>query len=110
MRAGRLRHRVHIRKNFPTRDKYGGKADDWRTIAVRWAAVEPIKATERMSANQVQMEVTHRVLLRYIDELQPMDRIQVKPDTFGARDLEIMSIINRDQRDISLELLCKEAV
>lgn len=110
MRAGRLRHRVDIRKNYPTRDSYGNKTNAWRTIATRWAAIEPIKATERMSANQMQMEVTHRVTVRFIDELQPMDRVRAHPGSINSRELEIMSIINREERDVSLELLCKEAV
>lgn len=105
MRAGRLRHRVAIQVNEPARDDYGQKVDAWRTLAHRWAAVEPLAAKELLEGFQLGSEATHRVVLRYFEPLTSEHRI-----SHNGRQLEIMGITNRDDRNIEQYLLCKEAL
>ena len=107
MRVGRLRHRIEIQKNSPTRDSYGEKSDNWQTESggTRWAAVEPLSGRELERAQQLNAEATVQVSMRYYDGLTTEHRILHK-----TRTLEILSIVNRDDRNIELLLLCKEAV
>ena len=109
MRAGRLRHRVLIEENNPTTDNYGGKTDNWQRVVDPygevWAAVEPLSARELIQAQQVNAEATIRGLMRYWDGLTTQHRLR-----HNGRVLEILSIVNRDDRNIQIELMCKEAV
>jgi len=56
-----------------------------------------------LQADQMQAETTIRVRIRYNSSVEPEDRIW-----FGTRILEIVSIINFDERNRHMELLCKE--
>jgi len=106
IRAGRLRHRVRIERVVETTNAVGGVSRSWRSIAVRWAGIEPISAREFMKHDQVNSTVTHRIMLRGGGlEISAKDRI-----VFGRRVFGILSIINRDERDKVLEIMATEDV
>lgn len=110
MEAGKLRHRVVIEKNTPSLDAYGQPVPGWppgggAVFALRWASVEPLRGRELFTAQQVKPDVTHRVRLRWLKGLTTAMRIR-----HAGRYLNIDSIINRDERNIELELICHEAV
>lgn len=105
MRAGRLRHRVELQTNTPTTDAFGDPVPDWSTYATVWASVEPLEGAELVRFQQVQAETTTRVRLRHHSRLTPDDRI-----VHDSRTLQVLSVINRADRNIELELLCKEVV
>jgi SPP1 family predicted phage head-tail adaptor len=100
MRAGRLRHRVVV--ETPTEDINGG-ATTWAPLATVYAGVEPITGREYFGAQQVQAEITHRVVMRYTAGVTAKHRVR-----FGARVFDIRAAINRDERNRELELLCVE--
>jgi SPP1 family predicted phage head-tail adaptor len=80
----------------------------WATSATRSATVQPISSRELIEAGQVRGELTHRVWLRYdsdTSEIAPHDRLK-----FGSRILEVISVINTEERNEQIEVLCKEAV
>jgi len=106
MRAGWLRHRVQIYKNTPTRDDYGTSAPGWGPIveSYRWARVTPLAGREAERAKQVNSETTHEVEIRYSDDITTEMRVK-----YNDRYLEIIGIVNKDERNISLVLSCKEA-
>ena len=103
MRAGRLRHRVELQENTPTVDARGDPVPDWSTYATVWAAVEPLSGAELVRFQQVQAETTCRVVMRYNADVSADDKI-----LHDSRTLQVLSVINRDDRNIELELLCKE--
>lgn len=106
---GELRHRIIIQKfNTPTND-YGeievNNQDAWDDIATVRAAIYPISGKEFFAAETVNSEVSHKVKLRYIKDLTPSMRIKFKDRIFS-----IESIINFQEKNIELQLLCKELV
>ena len=105
MRAGRLRHRLKLQEATETRDGHGGITRGWVTYSVRWASVEPLRGQELFAAQQINAEITHRVRLRYCDDLTASHRL-----VFGSRSLNILSILNPEERNRELEVMCKEAV
>lgn len=100
MRAGQLRHRVTIQR--PTEDINGG-ATTWSDVETVWASIAPIAGREYFAAQQVQSDVTHRVRMRYGPTVTTKDRL-----TFGVRHFDIRTVLNRDERNRELELLCIE--
>ncbi len=86
MRAGRLKHRVIIESPADARDERGGVTKVWQTVGEVWAAVEPIRARERLTASQVVGDTTHKITLRYqaFPNLSERHRLN-----FGGRILHI---------------------
>jgi len=105
MRAGKLRHRVTIESPYQTRDNIGGTEQAWTNMASRWASIQPLQGRELWEAQAVDARITMRVRFRYLANVTPACRIK-----FGTRYLNIVSVLNRDERNIELECLCREDV
>lgn len=107
MNAGQLRHRVIVEDNDgPTNDVYGQlRPAKWTKFADHWCAIEPLSGEELFAAQHVEAGVTHRVTMRFLDGLSPRMRI-----VDGNRTLNILRVIDRDERHIEHELLCREVV
>lgn len=102
---GKLRHRITLQELVKTDDGYGGIVETWQDVATVWAAIEPLKGTERYQAQQVQSELTHKVTIRYRAGIKPQMRI-----LYGNRVFDIEAVIDVDERHRWLELLCSEVV
>ncbi len=105
MRAATLRHRVVLQSAAATADSGGGGAATWSDDATLWASIEPIKGAERLTAQQLESRLTHRVRLRHRSGVTTAMRLK-----FGARIFNIRAVINPDERNRLLELLCEEGV
>ena len=104
MRSGSLRHYVTIQKVTVTQDSDTGEpSESWSTLAQVWAAVEPLSGREFMNAQQVESQITHRVRIRARDDVTPDMRI-----SHDSRTLNIESVINIEERDRELHLMCTE--
>jgi SPP1 family predicted phage head-tail adaptor len=101
--AGRLRHRVTLKSNSPSVDEYGDESESWGTEGTVWARIEPLRGQELLLAQQVNAELSHRVTIRYYSGCSPQWRVY-----FGNRTLEIVSVRDPEERNIKMELLCKE--
>ena len=105
MRAGRLRHRVNIQSRTQARNAHGEMVDAWLTTETRWAGVEPMTSRERFDSQQVQGEISHRIVMRHVPGLDSSQRIE-----FKGRRFEIVGPpINKDERNREMELMVKEA-
>lgn len=105
MKAGDLRHRITIQRLVLAPDEYGQPVEYWQDVATCWAAVEPLRGRELFVAQQAQSEVTTRVRLRYRAGITPDMRV-----LFGARVLEILYVIDPEERHRELQLLCREVI
>tara|TARA_R110000824_G_scaffold393791_2_gene593159 strand:- start:1079 stop:1408 length:330 start_codon:yes stop_codon:yes gene_type:complete len=105
LRAGRLRHRVSIQTQSTTLDGYGEATGGWATDSTVWAAVEPVSGSERDVGEGKVGIVSHRVVMRYLSTISPKMRL-----LFGARVLNIDSVINFDEKNERLSLFCVEEV
>ena len=92
-----------IQNNTPTRDAAGGQTDSYSTTQTVWAAVNPLRGTEMINAQQVQMEISHKIVLRYNTNVSDTTRI-----LFDSRTFEVESIIDPYEKNQFLELMCKE--
>lgn len=106
MRAGKLRHRITIkRKSVTGSDSYGAESFTESTIATRWAEVRPLLGRELFNARQTQADVTHAIKTRWIDGLSPKDWI-----VYDGRTFEILAVTRPDERKIEAVYLAKERV
>lgn len=103
MQAGRLRHRVSIQQRVEARNGYGELIATWSTLATVWGSVEPIRGREFFEAEQVQSEISTRVRIRYYDGITAQMRV-----LFGSRKLQILAVIDVNERHKEMQLMCKE--
>lgn len=103
MRAGTLRHRVTLQALEQGRDAYGGPVETWADVATVWASVEAVSGRDFFAARQEQNEVTHKVTIRYRDDVTADMRVLHGGKTFG-----IVAPLP-DNRRTRLVLMCREA-
>lgn len=101
---GRLRHRVTLQRFVAVDDGGGGTVEDWQDVATVWAAVEPIRGRERLEAMQLEQAVDHRVVIRYRPGLDGRNMRVL----YRGRALHVAAVINVEERNRWLELLCEE--
>jgi SPP1 family predicted phage head-tail adaptor len=103
---GKLRHRVQIQSSTDAQDGYGEQQKIWATEENVFASIEPIRGREWLEAQQVNLELTHRIIIRHTTNATAKNRIK-----FGDRIFDIAAPpINIEEKNIYQELLCKEKV
>lgn len=105
MKAGDLRHRITIQENRPVKDAEGIVQDSWVDLATVWAALKPLSGRELLAAQALQSETTGTLEIRYRAGIKPSQRV-----IFGGRVLEILAVLNKEEKNRELGLLTKEVV
>jgi len=105
MRAGKIRHRIYLQSKVVTRDSFGSEVITWLSENPRpiFAGIEPLNVREVFLAQQMKSEVTHKVTIRYYSGVQTDWRV-----LWGSRQFNIVSIINPEERNREMVLLCTE--
>ena len=78
----------------------------WSPVATVWAAVEPLSGREFVVQQEQQSELTTRIRIRYsslVAGINPKMRIN-----FGGRMLQITAVMNLQQADEELQIMCAE--
>lgn len=101
---GKLRERVTIERATESRNALGETVLTWATFSERWASVEGVSAREFLQAGQQQVDMSHRVRMRYMDGLAQNMRF-----VWRGRKLEIVSLLEHGNRS-EHEALCQEQV
>jgi len=83
----------------------GGEQTSWNTEDTVRAAIWPASAAEQLKAGAQTMTATHRIQIRYYDGLAPSWRVK-----FGTRYFSIVSIIDKDEKHVQMDLICREVV
>lgn len=105
MRAGQLRHRIVIQQLAEGRDSAGGIAETWITFVTLPAAVEPLKGREYFQSDQLNAEVSHRIKVRYYPGILPKMRV-----SWGTRIFRVEAVLNIDERNREIQLMCTEVI
>jgi SPP1 family predicted phage head-tail adaptor len=103
MRAGRLNQKITLRSHTATKNAIGEVVVAYSDVATVWAAVEPQKASEKVSGGLVLGESTYKVLIRYRSDVTSEWRI-----AWGDKTLEISSVLNPYNRNRELEIIASE--
>jgi len=105
MQIGKLRHKVELQSVHRTKNGYMDDIDNWTTFATQWASIEPIRGTQALIAQQIEAEMTHRLIIRYNASMTADCRVKT-----DGRIFTIVSVRDIDERRRHQELMCKEAV
>ena len=105
MPIGDLNKRIQIQYEVKSSDGMGGWDSTWTDACTCWAALWPISAKETIQSMKETMTISMRIRIRYRSVLRPDWRIR-----FGNRFFNIVSIVNPEERNELLDLMCKEAV
>lgn len=103
--SGSLDKRVTLQSATSPRDASGQPVPTWSNVAVVWAAIAPIRGREYFAAQQVSAETTHKVTIRYREDVSPKWRV-----IYSDRIFRIESVIDPLERHESLELMCVEVL
>lgn len=98
-----FRHRIIIESQVRTPDGQGGFTATWSTFAERWSEIKDKKAQQVYFANQLQHQVSHQMIMRYVSGLKAEMRI-----SFDGRIFEIREMIDVGERKTYHKLLVWE--
>jgi SPP1 family predicted phage head-tail adaptor len=111
MRLGALRHLVRLEQPIPGEAGALGTPtpEHWEPVADVRASIEPLSGREIVSAKQVDPRTTHKVTIRWRANVSARMRVLV-PARAGCaeRALQIVSVLNEDERDRTLTLMAQE--
>ena len=103
MKIGTLKKRVTLQYPSMALDNMGGTDQTWTDSETIFAAIWPVSAKDRVSAAALTMEITHRIRIRYKSNIKSNWRVK-----YGERYFAIIGIINPNESNRMLELLCRE--
>lgn len=102
----KLREKINIEKPIRVPNGSGGFTTKIEQHAgPLWAEIKPASGRERFFAQKLEMDITHRITLRFDPVLNLKPNMRV---LFESRIFKILSIINRDERSRWLDLMCEE--
>ena len=102
---GKMRYRVKVENSTNTRDAGGGISQSFSPVTYIYANIKPTNANSTYRQGMVQEKVTHEVTIRYMNNISTNSRV-----TYGTRNFNVKGIVNVDERDRFLKLLCEEGV
>lgn len=105
MRAGQLRHEVRLQQVTYTQDSYGEDVETWADTETVRALVEPLRGKEYFSAQQVNAELTTKILIRYYPTVVPHWRVVWDA---GSVTYDIESVRDLGGRTRTMELICSQ--
>lgn len=103
MNIGKMTERVAFRAPVERRGLSGEATLNWDTItATVWAEVGGLSARDIMQAQQSNVIATHRIRVRYRDDITHLHRVE-----WRGKIMEVASVADRGHREY-LEILARE--
>lgn len=100
---GRLRHRATVEQPVAVPDGGGGSATVWEMVATVWVAIDALSAAERDAAGRLDGIASHRVVMRFRDDIRGGMRL-----TRGSRRFRLLASHDPDGRRRFLILTAEE--
>lgn len=105
VRSGELKHFVDIQAPTRVSDGMFGFTETFTTLESNVpVAIWPISASETLKGGRMENTITHRVKMRWRANMRTNFRLKFKDRYFN-----IVSIINKEERNRELDILCREA-
>lgn len=101
---GKMRERVTVQVASTSTNALGEAVRTWATASSVWASVEGVAAREALASGQQDVNITHRVRLRYLPGLT-----QQMQFSWRNRTLEIVSLLEYGNRSEHVAI-CEEKV
>jgi SPP1 family predicted phage head-tail adaptor len=108
MNPGDFRHRVAIQVNTPSKDPNGGNIDSWATTGTFWASIQTLTGGKLEIARQIDAQASVQVRMRYCGSGGVANVTVDNRLLFGTRIFEPILVVNEHERNIIMQVLCKE--
>ena len=105
VRAGDLRHLATFKNPTLVTSDGDTTLEPFVEDFQAWVQMQPLGGTEETVGDQFQVSRSHLVTMRY--DSRVMERMQM---TARGRKLEILSMLNVEERDVEMQLTCRELV
>ncbi|MEJ9151074.1 phage head closure protein [Bacillus smithii] len=108
MNPSRLRHRITFQEFIETTNENGFPVEDWTDFKTVWAMIKTdsnTKYREYYEAASEHSEKIVRFIVRYTTGIDAKMRILHKGRTFN-----IIAVVNDDELNKTLTIICKEVV
>lgn len=107
-RAGEYRMLVDFEHDVGAKNATSGQQEEqWEILmADVWCRIHPLSGREFIAAQQLVTNITHQLRTRYNPELTLHPRLRAR---IGGRVLHIAHVLNVEERNVELEMLCTEA-
>jgi SPP1 family predicted phage head-tail adaptor len=102
---GSLNRRLTLEAPVESADGTGGVVRSFETVATLWAEVTPISAARAIEAKRAGARVTHRIGIRFADDITTRHRFRD-----GDRIFRIASLSDRDGRKRFLQVEAEEMI
>jgi len=102
---GKLNKRISMQSATNTADGMGGDTQAWADTPQIWAAIWPVSGREQVKNMANQGTISHQIRIRYRSGITPAWRVR-----FGTRYFNIVSIVNPEEKNEFLDLICKEDI
>lgn len=84
-----LKKRVTIQNVTRVSDGQGGFTETWVDGSTVFAGIEPVKSYERYQAMQLEVPVSHKIVMRFTAEVTEQSRLK-----YGERIFNVKEVIN----------------
>lgn len=105
MNPGTLNRYVEIQFPDEVQSASGEPSRTWAFKASVWANIRPMRGSELVNAQQVDAQLSHRITIRYRNDITAKWRI-----CDGDRIFNVESVIDINDRHHMMELVCSEDV
>ena len=102
-RIGKLRRRLQLESPVEAADEIGGFSRTWTNVASVWGEIETLSGEDTFEASQGQIQLTHRVTVRWRPDITGAMRLRD-----GARAFEIIAALDGDAQRRFLVCRCRE--
>jgi len=103
MEAGKLRHRITIKRKLVTRDSFGEEVVTYSAGDGLWASIEPLRGQEFIEAQKAGVTVDTRIRIRYRDGLSTNMVVM-----WGEHTYDVLAVINVKEDRRETQLMVKE--
>lgn len=86
--CGPLKHWVTLQEKITAQNTYGEQETNWETVAQFWASVAPLSARELMLSQQIQSDVSARIVMRYRSDITAAMRILHNGKVYNIRGVQ----------------------
>ena len=101
--SGLLRNKIDIERETTAVDNTGGYSSGWSVVLSVYAAIQPVNGFEKLHSMQLKTNVSHKMYLRYTNNITTKDRI-----IYDNREFQIRAVINVEERSKWLEIIANE--
>jgi len=102
--SARLNKKISIQKKSVS-GKGIDRGESWAVFCSDWASIRPISASEIIKSDREEMDISHRIKIRYRSGITSDMKI-----VYGSREFDIHSVININEANREIELLATEVV